>query len=133
MFEVKEFLAQVQPDRRHREAAQLNIIFREVTGWQPKLWRGGMLGYGTYDCSYASGRSGTFTATGFALSKTKLSIYVMPGCTGFGDALMRLGRYIKGKSCLYMNKPDDAYMTVLKELIRAGLVDPATYWPVHPT
>lgn len=131
--EVSEFLADVIPARRHEEAAQLDALFREATGFEPWLCKGGMLGYGRYDYTYATGHSGTWLATGFAPRKAKLSIYIMPGYADFGPILARLGMHTKGKSCLYLNKLEDADLDVLTELIRAGLRDLARYWPVQPT
>lgn len=133
MSDVIPFLAGVTPERRHRETAELDAFFQRVTGWQPVLWRGGMLGYGTYDYTYATGRSGGFLATGFAPRKARLSIYVMPGYADFDSILSRLGKHSKGKSCLYLNKLADVDMDVLEELIRAGLADLAARWPLHPT
>ncbi|WP_299503402.1 DUF1801 domain-containing protein [uncultured Roseobacter sp.] len=131
--DVPRFLNDVTPERRHREAAVLNALFQEVTGWQPRLWSGSILGYGTYDYTYASGRSGTFLATGFSPRKARLSVYIMPGYADFGHILTDLGKHKTGKSCLYINKLEDVDMQVLKTLIRAGLDDLATRWPVVPT
>ncbi|MBW4709803.1 DUF1801 domain-containing protein [Roseobacter sp. YSTF-M11] len=131
--EVTAFLDSVAPERRHREAAQLDRMFRQVTGWRPRLWRSGILGYGSYDYTYASGRSGTHLATGFSPRKAKLSVYIMPGYTDFGHILADLGKHSIGKSCLYINKLEDVDMDVLGRLVRAGLDDLATRWPVHPT
>ena len=57
----------------------------------------------------------------------------MPGYADFGPILARLGKHTKGKSCLYLNKLEDADPDVLIELIRAGLHDLARQWPVQPT
>jgi len=133
MGEVETFLAQVTPERRHAEAAKLDRFFRDVTGWQPVLYSGGMLGYGRYDYTYKSGRTGSWFATGFAPRKAKLSIYIMPGYADFDDILARLGKHTKGKSCLYLNKLEDADMDVLADLVQAGLKDLAGHWPVHAT
>ena len=130
---VAAFLAQVTPERRFNEAATLYALFREVTGFAPRLYPGGILGYGTYDYTYASGRSGRYLATGFAPRKAKLSIYIMPGYADFGPILARLGKHRTGKSCLYLNKLEDADLEVLAELIRAGLADLATRWRIDPT
>ncbi|GLQ27876.1 DUF1801 domain-containing protein [Sulfitobacter pacificus] len=133
MDDVGDFLESVEPARRHREAAQLDAFFRDVTGWQPVLWSGSMLGYGQYDYTYASGRTGRYFATGFAPRKAKLSIYIMPGYADFSGILERLGKHSKGKSCLYLNKLEDADLDVLAELVRAGLADLAKSWPVRST
>ncbi|MGC1506071.1 MAG: DUF1801 domain-containing protein [Sulfitobacter sp.] len=131
MSDVEGFLDAVEPARRHAEAAQLNVFFRKVTGWQPVLWSGSMLGYGHYDYTYASGRTGRYFATGFAPRKAKLSIYIMPGYADFSGILGRLGKHSIGKSCLYLNKLEDADMDVLAELVQAGLENLAGLWPVH--
>lgn len=133
MSEVERFLAAVEPPRRHAEAAQLDQFFWDVTGWTPRLWSGSILGYGSYDYTYASGRSGTYLATGFSPRKAKLSIYIMPGYTDFEPILARLGKHTKGKSCLYLNKLDDADLDALAELVRAGLRDLDQHWPVRPS
>ncbi|MGC1497126.1 MAG: DUF1801 domain-containing protein [Sulfitobacter sp.] len=133
MPDIQGFLAQVQPQRRHGEAAKLDAFFRKVTGWRPVLYDGGMLGYGSYNYTYKSGRTGSWLATGFAPRKAKLSIYIMPGYTDFDPILARLGKHTKGKSCLYLNKLEDVDIDVLGDLVRAGLDDLATHWPVHAT
>lgn len=132
-MDVETFLSEVTPARRHSEAAALDAFFRRVTGWAPVHYQGGMLGYGSYDYTYASGRTGTAFATGFAPRKAKLSIYIMPGYADFGPILARLGKHTKGKACLYLNKLEDADEAVLAELIRAGLDDLARQWPVRPS
>lgn len=133
MSDVADFLKAVEPERRHKEAAELDAFFRQVTGWEPVFYKGGMLGYGRYDYTYASGRTGTSFATGFAPRKAKLSIYIMPGYADFDKILGRLGKHTKGKACLYLNKLADADMNVLAELVRAGLDDLGTRWPVRGT
>lgn len=133
MSDVEDFLTSVEPERRNREALELDTLFRKVTGWQPRLYQGGMLGYGTYDYTYASGHAGTAFATGFAPRKAKLSIYIMPGYANFAGILDRLGKHTIGKACLYLNKLPDADLEVLEELIRAGLDDLGTRWEVVGT
>ncbi|WP_417523030.1 DUF1801 domain-containing protein [Marinovum sp.] len=130
---VAEFLAAVSPDRRREEAQALDQLFREVTGFQPRMWGPSMVGYGQYHYRYATGREGDALATGFSPRKARLSIYIMPGYADFGDILARLGKHSTGVSCLYVNKLADIDLDVLAELIRAGLRDLATHWPVQPT
>lgn len=130
---VRDFLSGISVPRRAEEAKILSALFEETTGWQPKLWRGNILGYGTYDYTYRSGRSGSYLATGFAPRTAKLSVYIMPGYADFSDILTGLGKHKIGKSCLYINKLEDVDLGVLKTLIRAGLEDLAARWPIHPT
>ncbi|WP_366942865.1 DUF1801 domain-containing protein [uncultured Roseobacter sp.] len=127
------FLEAVRPDARRDEAHRLDALFRRRTGWAAQLWRGDILGYGRYDYTYKSGRTGSWLATGFAPRRAKLTIYIMPGYTDFSPVLARLGRHTKGKSCLYLKRLEDVDMDVLGELIQAGTEDLAATWPVSAT
>ncbi|WP_338548988.1 DUF1801 domain-containing protein [Roseovarius phycicola] len=130
---VADFVTNVEPERRRKDAETLVPFFRDVTGFEPVMWGSSIIGYGRYHYVYASGREGDFLATGFSPRKSALSIYIMPGYTDFGNVLERLGKHKIGKSCLYINKLDDVDMNVLAELVHAGLADLATRWTVHPS
>ncbi|MEL7097258.1 MAG: DUF1801 domain-containing protein [Pseudomonadota bacterium] len=130
-FDLGAYAAALPWPKRAEEAARLDALFRTASGHEPTLWSGRMVGYGAYDYTYKSGRSGTSLATGWALSKAKISVYIMPGYTDFGDILGRLGKHSKGKSCLYLNKLEDVDSSVLAELVRAGLEDLNGIWPVR--
>ena len=128
---VSDFIAGVLPERRQRDALELDRIFREVTGWTPRMWGPTIVGYGSYHYTYESGRRGTSLATGFSPRKANLVLYIMPGYQDFGSILDRLGKHKLGKACLYINKLDDVDTGVIAEIIRAGLDDLATRWPIE--
>lgn len=128
--DVAAFLNAVEPDRRREDALALEALFRRVTGWQPRLWGPSIIGYGTYHYRYESGREGDFLATGFSPRKANMVLYILPGYAGFGHLLDRLGKHKIGKSCLYINKLADVDTGVIEQIVRAGLDDLATRWPV---
>jgi Domain of unknown function (DU1801) len=130
---VSEFLAGVAHPTRRADAIRLDAIFREVTGWLPQMWGPSIIGYGAYDYRYESGREGEMCATGFSPRKTNLVLYIMPGYTDFKDILAGLGKHKLGKSCLYLGKLADVDEAALRALIRAGLDNLATRWPVRPS
>lgn len=128
---VARFLAGVERPVRRADGLRLDAIFREVTGFTPKMWGETIVGYGQYHYVYASGRQGDFLATGFSPRKANLSVYIMPGYADFSAMLNRLGKHKAGKSCLYINKLADVDEAVLRELIRAGLENLNKKWPVR--
>ena len=119
-----DYIAAVEPENRREEAKVLDALFRRVTGEKPKMWGPSMIGYGEIRTVYASGRKVHFMRAGFSPRKAKLSLYLMGGYsdaeTGkkHGDALERLGKHSRGKSCLYINKLADIDLAVLEEMIR---------------
>ena len=130
---VADFLNGVDHPTRRADAYQLDQIFRDITGWHPRMWGPTIVGYGEYHYTYDSGREGDSMATGFSPRKTNLSIYIMPGYADFSSILERLGKHKIGKSCLYINKLADVDLDVLGELIQAGLADLNAKWPVKPS
>ena len=94
---VLTYLEQVTPDRRRNDALALDALFRQTTGFAPRMWGDAIVGYGQYHYVYDSGREGDFLATGFAPRKASLSVYIMPGYADFGHILERLGKQQMGK------------------------------------
>ena len=127
---VSRHLSSLTHAGRQQDAAALDAIFRSVTGTTPRLWGGSILGYGHYDYTYPTGTRGRWLATGFSPRGAHQVIYIMPGYADFGPILDRLGKWKAGKSCLYVNRLSDIDMDVLAELVRAGLRDLATHWPI---
>ena len=129
--DVAAFLQAVEHPTRRADGLALDALFRQLTGWAPRMWGPTIVGYGSYHYRYESGREGDSIATGFSPRKGNLSLYIMPGYADFDDVLGRLGKYEMGKACLYINKLADVDMEVLAELIRAGLGDLNQKYPVQ--
>jgi hypothetical protein len=130
--EVEAFLATIDDPARRAEAQRLGALFREATGFSPKLWSGRIVGYGAYDYEYDSGHSGTSLATGFAVAPRQFSIYIMSGHAAFPEIMARLGKHRAGKSCIYVSRLGQIDEAALSDLIRAGLDELATRWSIRP-
>lgn len=99
----------------------IDAIHRRVTGLEPKMWGPSIIGYGSYDYKYESGREGTMCRAGFSPRKAAMTLYLMGSYCNRqheADALFaKLGRYKTGKACLYINKLADVDLAVLEQLI----------------
>ncbi|HYN17797.1 MAG TPA: DUF1801 domain-containing protein [Actinomycetes bacterium] len=114
-----EFLAAVPDQRRREDAIALCELIREATGQQPAMWGPAIVGFGEYSYRYASGRSGTYLATGFSPRKQHLVLYLMDGYEHpqrVAD-LAALGPHSVGKSCLYLKRLGDVDLDVLRRMI----------------
>lgn len=118
---VEEFLNKVEDDKKRTDAFKLLEIFKAVTGEEPTMWGDSIVGFGTYVYKYANGRELEWMECGFSPRKQNLTIYIMTGFDGFGEALGKLGKNKTGKSCLYINKLEDINKDVLAELIRSSV------------
>lgn len=118
---VADFIAALPDARRREEGAVVDAIHRRVTGLSARMWGPSIIGYGSYDYVYDSGRSGTMCRAGFSPRKAALTFYLVGHYAerqGEADALFaRLGKHKISKACLYVNKLADIDLEVLEELI----------------
>ncbi len=117
------FLTGIANERRRADAGVVAGIMSRVTGEAPRMWGGSIVGFGRYDYTYESGRSGTLCLTGLSPRARALSIYIIPGFAAYGDLMDRLGPHKTGKSCLYITNLDKIDTDVLEELIRRSVAD----------
>ena len=113
----RAFIAGLDSDRRRREALELLELFEARTGEQPVMWGDSIVGFGSYDYSYQSGRTGTWMRVGFSPRKSQLTVYVMPGFDRYEAALQRLGPHSTGQSCLYLKRLEAVDIDVLGDII----------------
>ena len=118
---VADFIAAIPETRRREEAALVDAMHQRVTGLEPRMWGPSIIGYGSYDYVYDSGRSGTMCRAGFSPRKTAMTLYLMGHYCDRqpeADALFaKLGKHKTGKSCLYINKLADVDLAVLEQLV----------------
>jgi hypothetical protein len=115
------FIAAIEDARRRKDAEVLLKWMTKITGLQPRMWGPSIIGFGRYAYTYDSGHSGEMCLTGFSPRKAKMVVYVLPGFADMSGKLARLGKHKTGKSCLYINALTDVDMTVLEDIVRAGL------------
>ncbi len=126
---VLEFLHSVENEQRRNDSLTLLNIMQEVTGEDPKLWGGSMIGFGTYNYTYESGHSGISFISGFAPRKQQLVVYIMSGFEKYDLLMEKLGKYKTGKSCLYLKTLSDVDEEVLRELIAESVAYMKKRWP----
>lgn len=118
---MADFIAAIAEARRREEAGTIDAMHRRVTGLEPRMWGPSIIGYGSYDYVYDSGRSGTMCRAGFSPRKAAMTLYLMDH---YGDRqveadalLANLGKHKIGKSCLYISKLADVDLGVLERLV----------------
>ncbi|MEZ5912945.1 MAG: DUF1801 domain-containing protein [Paracoccaceae bacterium] len=95
-----EFIAGVEPQTRRDEALRLDTIFREVTGFVPRMWGPASSAMAATTIVTTAGAKAISWPRVFHRAKAAISIYIMPGYADFGDILAGLGKHRMGKSCL---------------------------------
>jgi hypothetical protein len=118
---VSAYLNNITDKQKRADCKAIAKMMRDVTGNNAKMWGCSIVGYGSYDYKYASGREGTWPICGFSPRAQNITVYIMSGFSKFKKLMNKLGKYKTGKSCLYIKKLDDVDRKVLRDLI-AGSV-----------
>jgi hypothetical protein len=113
---VAEFLAQVTPAKRRADAEALVAVLREVSGQEPEMWSGSIIGFGACHYRYASGTEGQMPILGFSPRKTSTTIY-LDRMEAHADALADLGPHTTGASCLYVKD-----LAAVDEMVLRGIL-----------
>ncbi len=115
---VAEFIAAVPDMRRRDEAEVIDAMHRRVTGLEPRMWGPSIIGYGSYDYKYESGREGTSCRAGFSPRKAALVLYLAGDEEAEAEGLYaRLGKHSRGKACLYIKRLVDVDLAALERLV----------------
>ena len=117
---VDAFVDAVADPERRADARTLTALIQRLTGDPAAMWGPSIVGFGSYDYRYDSGREGTMCRMGFSPRAKELVLY-LSGCERHQAVLATLGKVRTGKSCLYIKRLADLDVAVLEQLLRAEL------------
>lgn len=100
-------------EQKKTDALQLIALMKQLSGFEPYMWGTSIVGFGTYHYKYESGHEGDAPLLGFSPRKTAISLYVFTGLEQHESLLEGLGKYKRGKACIYINKLSDIEEAVL--------------------
>lgn len=115
---VRKFLDRIEDPSRRKDTEIVMQMMKEASGEKPAMWGENIIGFGTYNYKYASGREGEWMRIGLSPRKQNLSVYIMDGFAEYHELLNRLGKHKIGKACLYIKRLEDVDMGALRELIK---------------
>lgn len=118
---VEWFLSSIEEDQKREDCQNLLDIMQEITQQPPKMWGTSIVGFGEYYYKYKTGREGDWFLTGFAPRKQALTLYLMCDLSHDGLDFEGLGKYKKGKGCLYVKRLSDVNLNVLKRIIKDSI------------
>lgn len=121
--DVYEFIRNfANTNKKIEDSLELVKLMEDISGHPAKMWGPTMIGFGSYH--YKSKRSkqeGDWPLLGFSPRKAAISLYVFTGLEEHEYLLENLGKFKKGKACIYVKKLSDINMDVLNELMRVTL------------
>lgn len=120
---VAEVLDRVSGPRR-AEADELLAIHREVSGSEPVVWAGRIIGFGEHSYEYESGRGGRVPELAFATGAQRHTIYLTENFADrWPDLLDALGPHRASKVCLYITRLAKVDVGILRQLLDRALTE----------
>jgi hypothetical protein len=114
---VDKFLQGIKDEKNRADCYKIAEMMEKATKSKAKMWGTSIVGFGDYHYVYDSGRENDWFITGFSPRKQNLTLYMMGGFDQFPDLMQQLGKYSRGKGCLYIKKLEDVDAKVLQKLL----------------
>lgn len=112
---VDKFIRGIRDQQKREDCYEMLKIMKKATKSEPKMWGTSIIGFGDHHYVYESGREGDWFVAGFSPRAQNLTLYLMGGLDP--ELLKSLGKYKRGKGCLYVSKLADVDKKVLAGLI----------------
>ena len=118
---VEDFINAIEDESTRNDCRKIAELMQKATNTEPKMWGASIVGFGSYQYKYETGREGEWFPIGFSPRKQNLTLYASCGWEKFPDLLKSLGKHKLGKSCLYIKKLSDIDLEVLEKMIKEAI------------
>jgi hypothetical protein len=109
---------------RRAEADELLAILGEISGEQPVVWAGRIIGFGEFEYRYESGRRGRSPLLAFAPGPAKHTIYLVDDFSErWPDLVARLSQHRASKVCLYLTRLTGVDRSALRTLLERSFAE----------
>ncbi len=113
---VASYLNAIEEEDKRKDTAAIVSLIQKETGLEPKMWGTGMVGFGSYQYKYESGREGDAPLAGLSARANAITLYI--GTFEQKETLLKqLGKYKEGKGCLYIKRMADIDTEVLAKIV----------------
>ena len=114
---VASYLAAIEDEGRRKDCEALAKLMAKATRQKPTMWGTSIVGFGSYNYKYESGREGDSCLVGFSSRKGDISIYGLVDFPAKEKLLAKFGKYKGAKGCLSVRRIADIDTKVLEQLI----------------
>ncbi len=115
---VSDYIAAIGDEKKRQDCASIIDLFTQQTGLEPKMWGAGIVGFGSYDYKYESGREGTAPIVALAARANAITLYLGSSFEDREELLSKFGKHKTGKGCIYIQKIEDIDLNVLSIMVK---------------
>lgn len=117
---VSSFVKSIEDRQRQNDCFEIIEIIKDQSGFEPKMWGSGIIGFGSYHYKYESGHEGDAPLVSFSPRKSEFALYIA-NFDGKEELLKNFGKHKTAKACVYIKKLEKIDISVLKKLITGSV------------
>jgi hypothetical protein len=114
---VTDYIASLDDEQTVKDTDVLIAMMKNISGYEPKLWNVGTIGFDTYHYKYDTGREGDSLVIGFYPRRGKITVYLMDGTARYTELLTKLGKHTTTGYCVYIKRLSDIVLPILEQII----------------
>ena len=114
---AEDFINRVNNETMRKDYFNLIQQIKEETGFEPKMWGPGIVGFGSHHYKYESGREGDSPDVAFSPRASSIAIYLSGNFEDREPLLQQLGKHKTGKACIHIKTLADIDKNILKKMI----------------
>jgi len=118
---VAAFLKRATEGDRRKDCATLVQMMEKATGAPGVMWGTAIVGFGSYDLTYADGRVSPWPVIGFSPRAQDLTLYIGRKAVGLKVLLGKLGKHKMSGGCLHLKRLGDVDLAVLGKVITGSV------------
>ncbi len=118
---VNAYLEKIKDDKRKHDFSVIIDLIKKQTGFEPKMWGTGIVGFGSYHYVYESGREGDAPLAGMAARANAISLYLSSEFEERDELLLKFGKYKSAKACIYIQKIEDIDTGILIKMVKNSI------------
>jgi hypothetical protein len=126
---VTDFINAVEDTAKRNDSFELVKIMQKESGFNPKMWGPGIIGFGSYHYKYDSGHEGDAPLVAFSPRKAAISLYCYTTTENKEELLSKLGKHKASKGCIYIKKLTDIDTKILRKMILLSIENLTKLYP----
>ena len=117
---VTAYIKKIKNEKRRKDFSACVTMLKKQSGFDPKMWGPGIVGFGSYHYKYESGREGDSSIIALASRANAITIYI--GKFAKRDGLLaKLGKHKISGGCLHIKKLDDLDLNILTKMVKFSI------------
>jgi len=118
---VAGFLATIADGKKRKDCSAIIDLITKHTRLEAKMWGTSIVGFGSYNYKYESGREGSAPLAGLAARANAITLYLSANFNQREELLSKFGKHKTGKGCIYIQNLEDIDTAILVKMVKRSI------------